>query len=84
MPQVHPFYRSLTGLLGASFALEEKNDLGPSTKAERKEAQMNKRTMERLVDVEVTRYGTIIQELEVICTMTGFRRRCSSSTPSRG
>ena len=36
---------------------------------------MNKRTMERLVDVEVTRYGTIIEELEVICTMTGFRRR---------
>jgi hypothetical protein len=34
-----------------------------------------KTTMERLVDVEVTRYGTIIEELELICTMTGFRRR---------
>ena len=34
-----------------------------------------KRTMERLVDVEVTPYGTIIEEKEVICTMTGFRRR---------
>jgi len=32
-------------------------------------------TMERLVDVEVTRYGTIIEEVEIICTMTGFRRR---------
>ena len=31
--------------------------------------------MERLVDIEVTPYGTIIEELEVICTMTGFRRR---------
>ena len=43
--------------------------------AQREESQMNKRTMERLVDVEVTPYGTIIEELEVICTMTGFRRR---------
>ena len=35
-----------------------------------------KRTMmERLVDVEVTPYGTIIEEKEVVCTMTGFRRR---------
>jgi hypothetical protein len=31
--------------------------------------------MERLLDVEVTRYGTIIEEIELICTMTGFRRR---------
>ena len=34
-----------------------------------------KRTMERLIDVEVTPYGTIIEEKEVICTMTGFRRK---------
>ena len=31
--------------------------------------------MEILVDVEVTRHGTIIEELEIVCTMTGFRRR---------
>ncbi len=31
--------------------------------------------MERLLDIEVTRYGTIIEEIELICTMTGFRRR---------
>jgi len=31
--------------------------------------------MEVLVDVEVTRHGTIIEELEIVCTMTGFRRR---------
>jgi hypothetical protein len=31
--------------------------------------------MENLVDAEVTRYGTIIEEIELICTMTGFRRR---------
>lgn len=36
---------------------------------------MKKLMMERLVDVEVTRYGTIIEEIELICTMTGFRRR---------
>ena len=31
--------------------------------------------MERLLDVEVTRYGTIIEEIELICCMTGFRLR---------
>ena len=31
--------------------------------------------MERLLDVEVTTYGTIIEEVELICCMTGFRRR---------
>jgi hypothetical protein len=36
---------------------------------------MKNTMMERLVDVEVTRYGTIIEEIELICTMTGFRRR---------
>jgi hypothetical protein len=36
---------------------------------------MKKMMMERLVDVEVTPYGTIIEEIEVVCTMTGFRRR---------
>ena len=28
-----------------------------------------------LRDVEVTPYGTIIEEVEIVCTMTGFRRR---------
>ena len=32
-------------------------------------------TVEILMDVEVTRYGTIIEEVQIICTMTGFRRR---------
>ena len=36
---------------------------------------MTTTTIEILLDVEVTRYGTIIEEVEVICTMTGFRRR---------
>lgn len=31
--------------------------------------------MERLIDVEVTRYGTIMEEIEIICCMTGYRRR---------
>jgi hypothetical protein len=31
--------------------------------------------MERLLEVEVTEHGTIIEEIELICTMTGFRRR---------
>jgi hypothetical protein len=46
---------------------------GHKQREERKMEQ--KRTMERLVDVEVTPYGTIIEEIEVVCTMTGFRRR---------
>jgi hypothetical protein len=31
--------------------------------------------MERLLDIEVTGYGTIIEEVELICCMTGFRSR---------
>ena len=31
--------------------------------------------MKRLLDVEVTGYGTIIEEVELICCMTGFRSR---------
>jgi hypothetical protein len=31
--------------------------------------------MERLVDIEITEYGTITEEIERICTMTGFRSR---------
>jgi hypothetical protein len=31
--------------------------------------------MERLVEVEVTEQGTIFEEIELFCTMTGFRRR---------
>ena len=32
-------------------------------------------TMERLLEVEVGAYGTILEEIELICTMTGFRSR---------
>jgi hypothetical protein len=32
-------------------------------------------TMERLIDVEVTEHGTIFEELEIVCHMTGFRLR---------
>lgn len=31
--------------------------------------------LERLLDVEATEYGTIIEEIELLCCMTGFRRR---------
>ena len=31
--------------------------------------------MERLLDLEITEYGTVTEEIELICTMTGFRRR---------
>jgi hypothetical protein len=31
--------------------------------------------MERLLDIEVTEYGTVTEEFELICCMTGFRRR---------
>jgi hypothetical protein len=31
--------------------------------------------LERLIDVEVSEYGAITEEIELICTMTGFRRR---------
>ena len=32
--------------------------------------------LERLLDIEVSQeYGTVTEEIELICTMTGFRRR---------
>jgi hypothetical protein len=31
--------------------------------------------MERLLQIEVTEHGTIFEEIELICIMTGFRRR---------
>ncbi len=31
--------------------------------------------LERLLDIEVTEYGTVIEEVEVFCCMTGFSRR---------
>jgi hypothetical protein len=31
--------------------------------------------LERLVDMEVNQDGTVTEEIELICTMTGFRRR---------
>jgi hypothetical protein len=31
--------------------------------------------LERLLDIEVTEYGTVTEEIELVCTMTGFRRR---------
>jgi hypothetical protein len=34
-----------------------------------------KKMLERLIDIEITEHGTVTEEIELICTMTGFRRR---------
>jgi hypothetical protein len=31
--------------------------------------------LERLLDIEVSEDGTFTEEIELVCTMTGFRRR---------
>ncbi len=31
--------------------------------------------LEKLLDIEVTAYGTIIEEVEIFCCMTGASRR---------
>ena len=31
-------------------------------------------TMMRLIDIEITSYGTIFAELEIMCCITGFRQ----------
>ena len=31
--------------------------------------------LERLIDIEITEHGTVTEQIELICTMTGFRRR---------
>jgi hypothetical protein len=35
----------------------------------------DKKMFERLLDIEITEYGTVTEEIELICTMTGFRSR---------
>jgi hypothetical protein len=44
----------------------------PEAHREEEEIEM---TMERLLEVEVGAYGTILEEIELICTMPGFRSR---------
>jgi hypothetical protein len=36
---------------------------------------VGEKMMERLLDIEITEHGTLTEEIELICTMTGFRRR---------
>ena len=31
--------------------------------------------LERLLDIEVSEYGAVTEEIELVCTMTGFRLR---------
>jgi len=42
-----------------------------------------KRMLERLLDVEASEHGTLTEEIELIRTMTGFRRRFLSTTSER-
>ncbi len=37
--------------------------------------EVRKKMLERLLDIEITEYGTIFEEIELICCMTGFRQR---------
>ena len=40
--------------------------------------------LERLIDIEVSEYGAVTEEIELVCTMTGFRCRFSWFTiPAR-
>jgi hypothetical protein len=43
-----------------------------SAEGARKEGKM---MLERLLDIEVSEHGGVTEELELICTMTGFRIR---------
>ena len=36
---------------------------------------MVSKLLESVVDVQFTRYATILEELEIICCLPGFRRR---------
>jgi hypothetical protein len=31
--------------------------------------------LERLIDIEVSEYGAVTEEIELVCTLTGFRCR---------
>jgi hypothetical protein len=36
---------------------------------------VGEKMMERLLDIEITEHGAVTEEIELICTMTGFRSR---------
>jgi hypothetical protein len=44
-------------------------------KRKRPKMALTENTMERLLAIEVTQDGGVTEEIELICTMTGFRRR---------
>ena len=41
----------------------------------RKKIEMTENIMERLLDFEITEHGAVTEEIELICCVTGFRRR---------
>jgi hypothetical protein len=64
IPYDHSFDRSLFGARAPAFALEQQSP-----------GEGGIEMMERLLDAEVAEDGTILEEIELICTMTGSRRR---------
>ena len=49
--------------------------MGPSEEEVGERARKGRKMLEKLIDIEVGEKGTVTEEVELICTMTGFRRR---------
>jgi hypothetical protein len=62
----HSFGRFLLSAHASVFVLES-----AEARARKERIEM----MERLLDIEVTERGTVLEKIEVICCMTGFSRR---------
>jgi hypothetical protein len=45
---------------------------------------MPRDALENLVSIEITEHGTILEELELVCCMTGFRLRLLVEHPGEG
>jgi hypothetical protein len=65
-----PLGRSLLAAYGSSSTPEPAKTIHTTRGADR-----NMTMMEKLLEVEVGADATVTEEIELICTMTGFRRR---------
>jgi hypothetical protein len=52
-----------------------RSEIRKEAKASKEVETVGRETIEKLIDLKVTEHGTIIEEVEIICCMTGFRLR---------
>jgi hypothetical protein len=52
-----------------------RSELRKEAKARKEVEVVGRETIEKLIDLKITEHGAIIEEVEIICCMMGFRLR---------